>query len=147
MRRVRASSGRRVAAAVAVDVTAVADTVVAGVTVAVAASEEAAATSQLALPSDRVLENPLSQRICACRRFDSLPLRIAHAIAQLGKCGQGWIRTSEGVKPADLQSAPFGHFGTYPFWREGFHISSRLTACNCPLAFAAVDSTNVTVTF
>ena len=28
--------------------------------------------------------------------------------------GQGWIRTSEGVKPADLQSAPFGHFGTYP---------------------------------
>ena len=31
------------------------------------------------------------------------------------KFGQGWIRTSEGVKPADLQSAPFGHFGTYPF--------------------------------
>ena len=30
------------------------------------------------------------------------------------KNGQGWIRTSEGVKPADLQSAPFGHFGTYP---------------------------------
>src|SRR5207248_9975565 len=28
--------------------------------------------------------------------------------------GQGWIRTSEGVKPADLQSAPFGHSGTYP---------------------------------
>ena len=28
--------------------------------------------------------------------------------------GQGWIRTSECVKPADLQSAPFGHFGTYP---------------------------------
>ena len=28
--------------------------------------------------------------------------------------GQGWIRTSEGVEPADLQSAPFGHFGTYP---------------------------------
>ena len=32
----------------------------------------------------------------------------------MGKYGQGWIRTSEGVKPADLQSAPFGHFGTYP---------------------------------
>jgi hypothetical protein len=30
------------------------------------------------------------------------------------KYGQGWIRTSEGVKPADLQSAPFGRFGTYP---------------------------------
>src|SRR5438309_741248 len=30
------------------------------------------------------------------------------------RTGQGWIRTSEGVKPADLQSAPFGHSGTYP---------------------------------
>jgi hypothetical protein len=30
------------------------------------------------------------------------------------KYGQEWIRTTEGVKPADLQSAPFGHFGTYP---------------------------------
>jgi hypothetical protein len=50
MRRVRASSGRRVAA-VAVDVTAVADTVeVGGVTVV--ASEEAA-TNQTALPTDR----------------------------------------------------------------------------------------------
>ena len=28
--------------------------------------------------------------------------------------GQEWIRTIEGVKPADLQSAPFGHFGTCP---------------------------------
>jgi hypothetical protein len=34
--------------------------------------------------------------------------------AAVKKSGQGWIRTSEGVKPADLQSAPFGHFGTYP---------------------------------
>jgi hypothetical protein len=33
------------------------------------------------------------------------------------KSGQGWIRTSEGVKPADLQSAPFGHSGTYPSLR------------------------------
>jgi hypothetical protein len=41
--------------------------------------------------------------------------------------GQGWIRTSEGVKPADLQSAPFGHFGTYPLvLRElGVDIGSR----------------------
>ena len=30
------------------------------------------------------------------------------------RLGQEWIRTTEGVKPADLQSAPFGHFGTYP---------------------------------
>src|SRR5437763_8985090 len=76
MRHVRASSGRR-AAAVAADVTAVADTV-GGVKVA---SEEA--------------------------------IRFRKPRPQ-GKHGQGWIRTSEGVKPADLQSAPFGHFGTYP---------------------------------
>ena len=30
------------------------------------------------------------------------------------RLGQEWIRTTEGVKPADLQSAPFGRFGTYP---------------------------------
>ena len=52
MRRVRASSGHRVAAAVA-DVTGVADTVVAGVTAAAASEEAAAATSQPALPADR----------------------------------------------------------------------------------------------
>ncbi len=43
--------------------------------------------------------------------------------------GQGWIRTSEGVKPADLQSAPFGHFGTYPLVRA-IHIGWRRAACN-----------------
>ena len=31
--------------------------------------------------------------------------RKGHAFAK--ESGQGWIRTSEGVKPADLQSAPF----------------------------------------
>ena len=30
------------------------------------------------------------------------------------KSGRSWIRTSEGVEPADLQSAPFGHFGIRP---------------------------------
>ena len=29
-------------------------------------------------------------------------------------CGGRWIRTIEGVKPADLQSAPFGHSGIPP---------------------------------
>jgi hypothetical protein len=29
-------------------------------------------------------------------------------------CGPGWIRTNEGIKPADLQSAPFDRFGTDP---------------------------------
>ena len=48
------------------------------------------------------------------------PVRSGLALdARATKNGQGWIRTSEGVKPADLQSAPFGHFGTYPFKREG----------------------------
>ena len=118
MRRARASSGRR-AAAVAADVTVVADTVVGGVTVVAAASEEAA-TSQPALPADN--------RCCEVRCLSGFALgadlistlRTAHATAELGKYGQGWIRTSEGVKPADLQSAPFGHFGTYPFGARDF---------------------------
>ena len=84
MRHVRASSDRRVAAAV-VDVTAGADTAADGVTVA---SEE---------DTDEFANND--------------PARVF---------GQGWIRTSEGVKPTDLQSAPFGHFGTYPFSARDF---------------------------
>ena len=31
------------------------------------------------------------------------------------KCGPGGIRTPEGMKPTDLQSVPFNHFGTDPF--------------------------------
>jgi hypothetical protein len=42
-------------------------------------------------------------------------VRTATIAVLLRGSGQGWIRTSEGVKPADLQSAPFGHSGTYPF--------------------------------
>src|SRR6266581_4345944 len=49
--------------------------------------------------------------------------------------GQGWIRTSEGVKPADLQSAPFGHFGTYPLVRA-IHIGSHHAACNWRRSYA-----------
>ena len=45
--------------------------------------------------------------------------------------GQGWIRTSEGVKPADLQSAPFGHSGTYPF--ASVDIGSCSTCCKSAL--------------
>ena len=52
MRRVRASSDRPVAAAVAVDVTAAGDTVAVGVTVA---SEEAAAISQSPLGCTEML--------------------------------------------------------------------------------------------
>jgi hypothetical protein len=37
--------------------------------------------------------------------------------------GPGWIRTSEGVKPADLQSAPVGHFGTDPIRRRATYRS------------------------
>ena len=59
-----------------------------------------------------MLQNPLSQRIALAPNFGSLSQEQRGLV---GECGQGWIRTSEGVKPADLQSAPFGHFGTYPF--------------------------------
>src|SRR5882672_6931189 len=117
MRHVLASSGRR-AAAVAADVTAVADTVgVGGVTVV--ASEEAA-TSQPVLPAGRCCRvRCLSGFALAADLISAL--RTAHDTAALGEYGQGWIRTSEGVKPADLQSAPFGHFGTYPCceWNTG----------------------------
>src|SRR5258705_5195349 len=110
MKRARASSGRRVAAAaVVVDVTAEADTAAAGVTVA---SEEAV-TSQPALPADRCCRVSCLTGFALAADLISA-LRTAHATVPSGKYGQGWIRTSEGVKPADLQSAPFGHFGTYP---------------------------------
>ena len=116
MRPVRASSGRR-AAAVAADVTAVADTVgVGGVTVV--ASEEAA-TSQPALPAGTCCRVRCLSRFALAADLISA-LRTAHDTAALEKYGQGWIRTSEGVKPADLQSAPFGHFGTYPFGARDF---------------------------
>ena len=100
---------------VAADVTAVADTV-GGVTVV--ASEEAA-TSQPALPADRCCEVRCLSGFALGADLISA-LRTAHATVPLGKYGQGWIRTSEGVKPADLQSAPFGHFGTYPFGARDF---------------------------
>src|SRR5437763_14019575 len=54
------------------------------------------------------------------------------------KIGQGWIRTSEGVKPADLQSAPFGHSGTYPF--ASVDIGSRSTCCKSALRRGSLHS-------
>ena len=102
----------------AADVTVVADTVVGGVTVVAAASEEAA-TSQPALPADRCCRVRCISGFALAADLISA-LRTAHATAPLGKYGQGWIRTSEGVKPADLQSAPFGHFGTYPSSARNF---------------------------
>ncbi len=113
-----------------------------GVTVVVA-SEEAAATSQPALPADRCCRIRCLSGL-RLRRFSAL--KTAHTTAPLGKCGQGWIRTSEGVKPADLQSAPFGRFGTYPLARGISYILAP-HSLQLPLVFAAVDSTNVTVKF
>ena len=43
-----------------------------------------------------------------------LPVPIFVSRPEGGKSGRSWIRTSEGVEPADLQSAPFGHFGIHP---------------------------------
>jgi hypothetical protein len=57
------------------------------------------------------------------------------------RLGQEWIRTTEGVKPADLQSAPFGRFGTYPDTLPQFGVLSfrfgvlRSRPCN-PVAAA-----------
>src|SRR5438552_8127406 len=94
MRHVRASSGRR-AAAVAADVTAVADTVgVGGVTVV--ASEEAA-TSQPLLPADRCCRvRCLSGFALAADLISAL--RTAHATAPLGNMGRA------GFEPAKAYS-------------------------------------------
>ena len=58
-----------------------------------------------------------------------MPIGPTARIAVLQRTGQGWIRTSEGVKPADLQSAPFGHSGTYPF--ASVDIGSRRMRRKC----------------
>src|SRR5882757_8044777 len=122
MRHVRASSGRRAAAAVAADVTAVADTVVGGVMVVVAASEEAA-TNQPALRS------PLSQRICAWCRFD-LCAEDSARYSPIGKIWAGLDSNQRRRKASRFTVCPVWPLRYLPFWREGFHISSRLTACN-----------------
>src|SRR5882757_8177383 len=122
MRHVRASSGRR-AAAVAADVTAVADTVGGGVTV-VAASEEAA-TSQPALPAD----SPLSKGICAFCRFD-LCAEDSARYSPIGKIWAGLDSNQRRRKASRFTVCPVWPLRYLPFWREGFHISSRLTACN-----------------
>ena len=60
-----------------------------------------------------------------------MPIGPTARMAVLQRTGQGWIRTSEGVKPADLQSAPFGHSGTYPF--ASVDIGSRQMRRKCAL--------------
>ena len=120
-----------------------ADTVgVGGVTVV--ASEEAA-TSQPALPADKCCRvRCLSGFALAADLISAL--RTAHATAPLGKYGQGWIRTSEGVSQ-QIYSLP--RLATSVPTRLARGISYILAPHSLQLAsaFAAVDSTNVTVTF
>ena len=46
----------------------------------------------------------------------SLCFSCHHVTSSLNKIngGKGWVRTTVGVPPADLQSAPFDHSGTLP---------------------------------
>src|SRR5712671_3332360 len=125
MRHVRASSGRR-AAAVAADVTAVADTVVGGVTVVAAASEEAA-TSQPALPAGQVLQSPLSEGICAFCRFD-LCAEDSARYSRTGKIWAGLDSNQRRRKASRFTVCPVWPLRYLPFWREGFHISWRFCA-------------------
>jgi hypothetical protein len=92
---------------------AVADTVAA----AKAVSEEATKG-----PVKRVASEPadLSSGLVVWQLWLKPAPATARSFEATRKLGQGWIRTSEGVKPADLQSAPFGHFGTYPSACERF---------------------------
>jgi hypothetical protein len=50
-------------------------------------------------------------------RFDYPYLVQLHNLDKFG--GPGRDRTFEGARPADLQSAPFDHFGTDPQTFEG----------------------------
>jgi hypothetical protein len=69
----------------------------------------------------------LAKSHLACRGKVWLAIRSRRA-CEGAKYGQEWIRTTEGVKPADLQSAPFGHFGTYPEQSSRFTVArSRFT--------------------
>ena len=69
---------------------------------------------------DRLRQDPGNARSAADEQQKAAADRNLRAAVARGaaraaaRTGQGWIRTSEGVKPADLQSAPFGHSGTYP---------------------------------
>ena len=124
MRHVRASSGRR-AAVVAVDVTAVADTVD-GVTVV--ASEEAA-TSQPALPADRCCRVPCLRGFALAADLISV-LRTGARYSRTGKIWAGLDSNQRRRKASRFTVCPVWPLRYLPFWREGFHISSRFIACN-----------------
>src|SRR5215475_5459656 len=92
-----------------------------GATVAADTAVVAKAVSAEGISKERAfLARLVATALCRrarCRLLQTAPRRseAATTASRFGrKFGQGWIRTSEGVKPADLQSAPFGHFGTYP---------------------------------
>ena len=64
---------------------------------------------------------PVACRLFILKRFSNWFKSVAPAhkynkrqIAAYYICGPGWIRTNEGARPADLQSAPFDRFGTDP---------------------------------
>src|SRR5512132_535678 len=124
MRHVRASSGRR-AAAVAADVTAEADTV-GGVTVV--ASEEAA-TSQPALPTDTCCRVRCLSGFVLAAEFD-LCAEDSARYSPIGKIWAGLDSNQRRRKASRFTVCPVWPLRYLPFWREGFHISSRLTACN-----------------
>src|SRR4029453_10919279 len=123
MRHVRASSGRRAAAAA--DVTAVADTVGGGT---VGASEEAA-TSQPALTADRCCGVRCPSGFALWCRFD-LCAEDSARYSPIGKIWAGLDSNQRRRKASRFTVCPVWPLRYLPFWREGFHISSRLTACN-----------------
>src|SRR5207342_3975842 len=134
MRRVRASSGHRVAAAV-VGVTAVADMAAAGVTAA-ASEEEAAATSQPALPADRC---------CRIRCFSGFALAAdlilcAEDSARYSVIGQMWAGLDSNQrrrKASRFTVCPVWPLRYLPVLARG--ISYILAPCSLqlPLAFWA----------
>ena len=67
-------------------------------------------------------------------RLNPVRSSIRAGIRSIRGLGQEWIRTTEGVKPADLQSAPFGRFGTYPDFplRRQFEFRDSLRNVETP---------------
>ncbi len=65
------------------------------------------------------------------RDGDLIPaLGTAHATAPIGKIWAGLDSNQRRRKASRFTVCPVWPLRYLPFWREGFHISSRLTACN-----------------
>src|SRR6516164_1537856 len=76
-------------------------------------------------------------------RLNPVRSSIRAGIRSIRGLGQEWIRTTEGVKPANLQSAPFGRFGTYPDFPLRPALSSFLRSKSKTRDFPAMGASYI----